>query len=125
MHRLWLRCGGKCRPFSKLRKPRRIVQTVLLPVRKHCRRPPPALFFFYEYHFHPSPTLFKKKKGVTHPLPAYFFLYEYHFRPSPTLFKKRRALPTRCRHISFSMSTVFARRRRFSKKEGCNPPVAG
>ena len=44
MHRLSLRCGGKCRPFSISHKRRHTVQTAFRDVPKSHPRPLPMLF---------------------------------------------------------------------------------
>ena len=44
MHRLSLRCGGKCRPFSISHKRRHTVQTAFCDVPKSHPRPLPMLF---------------------------------------------------------------------------------
>ena len=44
MHRLSLRCGGKCRPFSISHKRRHTVQTAFRDVPKSLPRPLPMLF---------------------------------------------------------------------------------
>ena len=93
MHRLSLRCGGKCRPFSISHKRRHTVQTAFCDVPKSHPRPLPMLFLvpkgtirrmtaplFPQKHAPRRMTAFlSKKEGTIHHMTASFFFQKcYH-----------------------------------------------
>ena len=62
MHRLSLRCGGKCRPFSISHKRRHTVQTAFCDVPKSHPRPLPMLFLVPKSTIHrTTASLFSQK----------------------------------------------------------------
>mgnify|MGYP000965834244 CR=1 FL=1 len=87
MHRLSLRCGGKCRPFSISHKRRHTVQTAFRDVPKSHPRPLPMLFLvpkgtihrvtaslFPQKHAPRRMTAFlSKKEGTIHRVIASLF----------------------------------------------------
>ena len=87
MHRLSLRCGGKCRPFSISHKRRHTVQTAFCDVPKSLPRPLPMLFpvpkgtihcviasLFSQKHAPRRMTAFlSKKEGTIHRVIASLF----------------------------------------------------
>ena len=87
MHRLSLRCGGKCRPFSISHKRRHTVQTAFCDVPKSLPRPLPMLFpvpkgtihhmtapLFSQKHAPRRMTVFlRKKEGTIHRVTAPLF----------------------------------------------------
>ena len=87
MHRLSLRCGGKCRPFSISHKRRHTVQTAFCDVPKSHPRPLPMLFLvpkdtihrviaslFSQKHAPRRMTAFlRKKEGTIHRMTAPLF----------------------------------------------------
>ena len=87
MHRLSLRCGGKCRPFSISHKRRHTVQTAFRDVPKSHPRPLPMLFLvpkgtihrvtaslFPQKHAPRRMTAFlSKKEGTIHRMTAPLF----------------------------------------------------
>lgn len=105
MHRLFLRCGGKCRPFSISHKRRHTVQTAFRDVPKSHPRPLPMLF--------PVP------KGTIHRMTATLFSQKHAPRRMTAFLRKKEGTIHRVTASLFPQKHAPRRMTAFlSKKEG-------
>ena len=133
MHRLFLRCGGKCRPFSISHKRRHTVQTAFRDVPKSHPRPLPMLFLvpkgtihrviaslFPQKHAPRRMTAFlRKKEGTIHRVTALLFPQKHAPRRMTAFLCKKEGTIHRVIASLFSQKHAPRRMTAFlSKKEG-------
>ena len=105
MHRLSLRCGGKCRPFSISHKRRHTVQTAFRDVPKS--------------HPRPLPMLFLVPKGTIHHMTAPLFPQKHAPRRMTVFLSKKESTIHRMTAPPFSQKHAPRRMTAFlSKNEG-------
>ena len=133
MHRLSLRCGGKCRPFSISHKRRHTVQTAFCDVPKSHPRPLPMLFLvpkdtihrviaslFSQKHAPRRMTAFLcKKEDTIHRVTASLFPQKHAPRRMTAFLSKKEGTIHRVTASLFSQKHAPRRMTAFlSKKEG-------
>ena len=133
MHRLSLRCGGKCRPFSISHKRRHTVQTAFRDVPKSHPRPLPMLFLipkgtihhitallFPQKHAPRRMTAFLcKKKSTIHRMTAPLFPQKHAPRRMTAFLRKKEGTIHRMTALLFSQKHAPRRMTAFlSKKKG-------
>ena len=133
MHRLSLRCGGKCRPFSISHKRRHTVQTAFCDVPKSHPRPLPMLFLvpkgtihrviallFPQKHAPRRMTAFlSKKESMIHRVTAPLFSQKHAPRRMTAFLCKKEDTIHRVIASLFSQKHAPRRMTAFlSKKEG-------
>ena len=133
MHRLSLRCGGKCRPFSISHKRRHTVQTAFCDVPKSHPRPLPMLFLvpkgtihrvtappFPQKHAPRRMTAFLcKKEDTIHRVTASLFPQKHAPRRMTAFLRKKESTTHRMTASLFSPKHAPRRMTAFlSKKEG-------
>ena len=105
MHRLSLRCGGKCRPFSISHKRRHTVQTAFCDVPKS--------------HPRPLPMLFLVPKGTIHRVMALLFPQKHAPRRMTAFLSKKESMIHRVTTLLFPQKHAPRRMTAFlCKKEG-------
>ena len=105
MHRLSLRCGGKCRPFSISHKRRHTVQTAFCDVPKS--------------HPRPLPMLFLVPKGTIHRVIALLFPQKHAPRRMTAFLSKKESMIHRVTTLLFPQKHAPRRMTAFlCKKEG-------
>ena len=133
MHRLSLRCGGKCRPFSISHKRRHTVQTAFRDVPKSHPRPLPMLFLvpkgtihhmtaplFPQKHAPRRMTVFlSKKESTIHRMTVPLFSQKHAPRRMTAFLCKKEDTIHRMTALLFSQKHAPRRMTAFlSKKEG-------
>ena len=92
MHRLSLRCGGKCRPFSISHKRRHTVQTAFCDVPKSHPRPLPMLFLVPKGTIHRVTALLFPQKHAPRRMTAFLSRMEGTIRRmTASLFPQKHA----------------------------------
>ena len=119
MHRLSLRCGGKCRPFSISHKRRHTVQTAFCDVPKSHPRPLPMLFLVPKGTIHHMTALLFSQKHDPRRVTASLFPQKHAPRRMTAFLCKKESTIHRMTAPLFPQKHAPRRMTAFlSKKEG-------